>query len=69
MFTKLGKKIMQDAARTEYVPKASKSLLFEQDDDSFQRYTGGSRSLCETGDDVYYHGGHDHDHDDGLTDD
>ena len=41
------------------------------DDDSFLRYEGGS--LCERGDDVYYHGGGGHDHghghgeDEGLT--
>lgn len=37
------------------------SLLgIENDDDSFKRFDG---------DDIQYHGGHDHGHDDGLTED
>ena len=62
--TRLGKKIIEDSQR----PQKNKSLLATVDDDSFQRYRGGS--LCERGSDVYYHGGgHHHDHDDGLTED
>ena len=59
MFTKLGKKIIADAYRTDK-PLASKAVVDDDNDDSFQRYKGGS--LCEQGDDVYYHGGGGHDH-------
>ena len=58
MFTKLGRKIIRDAQNPSYVVK--------EDDDNFNRYIA---SKCEGGDDVYYHGGHSHDHDDGLTED
>lgn len=61
MFTKLGRKIIRDAGRTQ----RSVVHVTDDSDDSFQRYTG----KCEEAGDVYYHGGHSHSHDDGLTDD
>ena len=65
MFKKLGRKIIEDSRRKQ----PARALVVPENDDSFIRYEGGS--LCERGDDVYYHGGHDHghDHDDGLTED
>ena len=69
MFTQLGKKIIAAAYWTDK-PQASKAVVADDNDDSFQRYKGGS--LCEQGDDVYYHGGHDHGHshgDEELTED
>lgn len=63
LFKQLGRKIVEDSTKAQPV----RELTVLENDDSFLRYEGGS--LCERGDDVYYHGGHDHGHDDGLTED
>ena len=57
IFTKLGKKIIADA----FSDQPPKAVAPDDSDDSFYRYNYD--------DDVQYHGGHDHDHDAGLTDD
>ena len=38
----------------------SKSVIDDENDDNFSRYD--PKSLCEQGDDIYYHGGGGHDH-------
>lgn len=62
---------MKDAGRTPPAsakPVASSTVVDDENDDAFYRFKGGR--FCEEGNDVYYHGGHDHgDEDDGLTED
>ena len=61
MFRRLGRKIIRDAQQVQL----HSVNITDDNDDSFQRYTG----KCQEANDVYYHGGHSHSHDDGLTDD
>lgn len=61
MFTKLGRKIITDSFKIQRI----ESQIVDEADDEYKRF--GSK--CEKGSDVYYHGGHSHDHDDGMTDD
>jgi hypothetical protein len=53
MFTRLGRKIIQDNAK---ITSVNSKLIDDDDDDAFRRFD----TKCELASDVYYGGGHSH---------